>query len=546
MTAPIRHLLKATVDNKTNLESHAREPNSDKTDDLLDQPTFVGPSSDTAQENDDGNLNIGIAANGSIVGNYELLGEIARGAMGVVYRARHQTLGRLAAIKMILDPDAVGAGVHERFDAEAKAAATLDHPGIVALFETGRWNGYPYFAMAYVDGESLLERLRGGPMTPTQAARMSRDIANAMSHAHGRRIIHRDLKPANILIDTDGHPHITDFGVCKDLSSSSQLTTAGELVGTPHYMPPEQAGASDVPLGPAADVYSIGAVLFAMLTGRPPFLAATPIDVVAQVLTQEPVSPRALNATVPVELSVITMKCLRKKPNQRYRDAGELASDLDRYLNGHPIQARPPSLYDRVHLFLQRHVFFASVSGTAVLALLALMAFVFVSYIRTRDQLATVEVELEQTRMQLNNERTVTSRFLRQRSSANDTDSRASIIAQYEMDRLAGAYLQVVDSTPDLALQLAIEAAQFSIEHHIPLPHELESRLIEVTSPDGTTSGETHLEVALTLEERITLAWKQVVQPMSAAERTLFGLRSVEEPAVAIPVSTPNQTPPTP
>ncbi|MCM2372397.1 serine/threonine-protein kinase [Aporhodopirellula aestuarii] len=524
------------MDNKTKLESHAIEPVPDE---LLDLPTFIGPASGSRPRNVAGDENAGIAACGSIVGQYELLGEIARGAMGVVYRARHQKLGRLAAIKMILDPDAVGADVHERFETEAKAAATLDHPGIVALFETGRWNGYPYFAMAYVDGESLLERLRSGPMTPTQAAGMAQQVSEAMAHAHKRHIIHRDLKPANILIDSEGVPHITDFGVCKDLSSSSHLTTAGELVGTPHYMPPEQAGACDSPLGPAADVYSIGAVLFAMLTGRPPFLAATPVDVVAQVLTQEPVSPKALNANIPVELSVITMKCLRKKPQQRYRDASELAADLARYLDGKPIQARPPSLYDRVHLFLQRHVFFASVSGTAVLVLLSLMGFVFASLLQTRVQLATVEVELDQTQRQLANERRLTTRFLSQRSNLSADEDRQSFITQYEMDRLSSAVEQVAESAPDVALQLAIEAAKFSIEHEIQLPETVESLLVAATTPDGETAGEDSSN-GMSLAERISLAQQRIILPMSAEDRTLFGLPSLETTPAVPP------TPPTP
>ena len=530
MSARASLFLKTIVDNKTNLESHAIDPIPDDMDDLLDQPTVTTPPVELNSLSSGDKPGAGIAATGSIVGHYELLGEIARGAMGVVYRARHQTLGRLAAIKMILDPDAVGADVHERFDAEAKAAATLDHPGIVALFESGRWNGYPYFAMAYVDGESLLERLRGGPMPPLQAARMARDISQAMAHAHERHIIHRDLKPANILIDSEDRPHITDFGVCKDLSSSSQLTSAGELVGTPHFMPPEQAGASDAPLGPPADVYSIGAVLFAMLTGRPPFLAATPIDVVAQVLTQDPVSPRALNVNVPVELSVITMKCLRKKAQQRYIDANALAADLNRYLTGEPIQARPPSFYERMQLFLQRHVFFASVSGTAVLALLAVMIFVFASFLRTRNQLATVEVELEQTRLQLNNERRLTSQFLRMRSNAIGTDNRESIIRQYEMNRLAAAIKQTSESSPDLALQLMIEAAAFSIETKTPLPEKVKQRLIDQTSlpaseNDAPSPDETQATVqSLSIGDRVELARRLVQRPMSEAERALFGL----------------------
>jgi serine/threonine protein kinase len=527
-----------------NLDSAASPTshNGDFDDDVLDDPTLVG-STELKDLNESGNHPrgsvAGIAPIGSIVGQYELLDEIARGAMGVVYRARHQTLGRMAAVKMILDADAVSSDVRERFETEARAAATLNHPGIVALFESGHWNGYPYFAMAYVDGESLLQRLRNGPMTPKQAAEMIACVSEAMAHAHARQIIHRDLKPANILIDSSGKPHITDFGVCKDLASSSNLTTAGEMVGTPHYMPPEQAGMANVPLGPAADVYSLGAVLFAMLTGRPPFLAATPIEVVSQVLTQDPVSPRALNSSVPIELSVITMKCLRKNPVQRYADAGELAADVNRFLSGQPILAKPPSMFDRLGLLLQRHVFFASVSSSVALAMLALTFFVFVSLMKSRRDLAETQEQLQLVQTQLNGERLVTSRFLRRQSDSEN--NRATIINNYELERLTDAIEQFSESNPELALQLTIETARFSIANKLEFPDKFRSRLVDAAQANAPNED----LMKLTLNELIEQAEKQVVRPMSSSERKVFGLPVDEVQPESSPLSQSTESPPT-
>ncbi|TWU56491.1 Serine/threonine-protein kinase PrkC [Rubripirellula tenax] len=525
-------------------------PDESIDNDDLDQPTIVGPKEDSPSEDRSG-ASCGFASIGSIVGQYELLGEIARGGMGVVYRARHQRLGRLAAIKMILDPDEAGDRAHDRFDTEAKAAATLDHPGIVSLFESGHWNGYPYFAMAYVDGKSLSDELRSGPLKPVQAANLAASISDAMAHAHDRHIVHRDLKPANILIDEKGQPHITDFGVCKDLSASSELTTAGELVGTPHYMPPEQAGMAGVPLGPAADVYSIGAVLFAMLTGRPPFLAATPIEVVSQVLTQDPVSPRALNASVPIELSTIAMKCLRKNAKQRYPHAKDLADDLHRFLKGEPILARPPSLIDRFQILLRRHVFVASVSSTGALALIAMMLFLFVSLTRTRDNLATTQIDLDKVEAQLKSERITVARFLRTRSVSPSGTDPIKVIQQFEMDRIVDAHLQATPTHPDLAMELAVEAAKWSVSNDLELPENifdfLRNEVMRQQPSDAAAERKKTSQVVegsdlyaeledasasdrSILDKLIDVARKQIVKPMSNADRRLFGLRVDEKP----------------
>ena len=254
-------------------------------------------------------------------GDYELLEEIARGGMGVVFKARQVNLNRIVALKMILAGQFAGEEDVQRFYTEAEAAANLDHPGIVPIFEIGEHQGQHYFSMGFVDGESLAHKVVDGPIPPREAAELVKKICDAMAYAHERGVIHRDLKPANILIDRNGQPKVTDFGLAKKTEADSNLTGTGQILGTPAYMPPEQAsGKTDV--GPLADVYSIGAILYCLLTGRPPFQAANPMDTLLQVLDQDPVSPRALNSAIPRDLARVSSKMPRKelKPPISVRD----------------------------------------------------------------------------------------------------------------------------------------------------------------------------------------------------------------------------------
>jgi len=241
---------------------------------------------------------------------------------------------------MILPGQFAGETEVRRFHAEAQAGGPLDHPGIVPVFEVGQQDGHHFLAMAFVDGPSLEARLRDGPLPQREAAALVRQVAEAIAAAHDRGIIHRDLKPQNILLDEGGRPKVTDFGLAKRLEGGAELTGTGQVLGTPSYMPPEQAsGAKDV--GPAADVYALGAVLYALLTGRPPFQAATAIDTILQVMEQEPAAPHTLNRRIDRDLETICLKCLEKSPARRYPSARELAADLERYLDGQPIRARP-------------------------------------------------------------------------------------------------------------------------------------------------------------------------------------------------------------
>ena len=245
-------------------------------------------------------------------GDYELLAEIARGGMGVVYRARQRSLQRIVALKMIRAGELASEAEIQRFHVEAEAAANLDHPGIVPIYEVGQHAGQHYFSMGYVEGDSLAARVALGPLPPRWAAELVREVAQAVQYAHEQGVIHRDLKPANILLDRTGRPRVTDFGLAKRVASDSNLTLSGQVIGTPSYMPPEQAAGHADQIGPSADVYALGAVLYALLTGRPPFQAATPADTLWQVLEQDPVPLRQLNPAVPRDLETIALKCLEK------------------------------------------------------------------------------------------------------------------------------------------------------------------------------------------------------------------------------------------
>ena len=254
-------------------------------------------------------------------GNYSLIRKLASGGMGVVYLARQESLGREVALKMILTGEHASPAEIHRFHMEAEAAAKLDHPGIVPIFEVGEQDGQHYFSMGYVEGGSLAARIKPGPLPTRQAADLVRRVAEAVEYAHQCGIIHRDLKPSNILLDREGHPKVTDFGLAKQVSGLSHLTMSGQVVGTPTYMSPEQAAARTDDVGPRSDLYSLGALLYCLITGRPPFQSATVVETLRQVLEQEPVSPRQLNSSVSRDLETICLKCLQKEPVKRYESA---------------------------------------------------------------------------------------------------------------------------------------------------------------------------------------------------------------------------------
>ncbi len=273
-------------------------------------------------------------------GDYELLSELGRGGMGVVYKARQISLNRVVALKMLLRGKYASGSDQARFRAEAEAIARLEHPHIVPVYEVGQLDGHVFFSMKYVKGQTLAQRLVAGPIPGRQAARILAPVSRAIDFAHHRGVLHRDLKPSNILIDGNGQPHVTDFGLAKQVKDAASLTATGAVLGTPAYMSPEQAAGNRGQVGPSSDVYSLGTVLYHMITGQPPFKGDSPVDVVFMVLEQDPPLARTVNPQVDRDLEMIATRCLQKPPDLRYESAAGLASDLEAYLNDEPVSAR--------------------------------------------------------------------------------------------------------------------------------------------------------------------------------------------------------------
>ncbi len=296
-------------------------------------------------------------------GPYELIREIGRGGMGVVYEARQKGLDRSVAVKMILAGHLASPELVRRFQAEAKAAARLRHSNIVHIHEVGQLHGQDFFAMEYIDGRSLAERIAEGPIDAAAAVRLVATVARAVEHLHRQGIVHRDLKPSNILLDSDGQPYVTDFGLAKVFAAGSDMTATGVIAGTPSYMAPEQASGRRAEIGPAADVYSLGAILYELLTGVPPFRAESPLDTLMEVLGGDPAMPRTLNSHVPRGLELICLKCLAKEPRERYPSAAALADDLDRFARGEVLQVRPPTPLQRFWSWTRRQPALASRLG---------------------------------------------------------------------------------------------------------------------------------------------------------------------------------------
>ncbi|MCI0334056.1 MAG: serine/threonine protein kinase [Planctomycetes bacterium] len=292
----------------------------------------------------------GAGSSAQTFGDYELFEELGRGGMGVVYRARQKSLDRIVALKIVLGGAAATRADLARFRGEAETAARLNHPNIVPVYDVGQHDGLPYFTMRFVRGTTLAQRLADGPLPGREAAELLAPVVRAIAKAHRQGVLHRDLKPSNILIDAEGRPYVSDFGLAKRLlpeptddprtQPHQANTQTGAILGTPGYMSPEQAAGRRGVIGSSTDIYSLGAILYAMLTGRPPFQAASPVDTVMLVLEQDPISPQVLNPRVDRDLEMIALKCLQKPTELRYATADGLAADLEAYLADEPVSAR--------------------------------------------------------------------------------------------------------------------------------------------------------------------------------------------------------------
>jgi tetratricopeptide (TPR) repeat protein len=326
-----------------------------------------------------------------VIPGYEILGELGRGGMGVVYQAWQRGLKRLVALKMLLTGPYAGPEQLARFRAEAEAVARLQHPSIVQIYEIGEVEGRPYFVLEYVEGGSLDRKLSGNPVPPKQAARQVQALADGVAAAHQAGVIHRDLKPANVLVGKGEALKVADFGLAKQVGAAPGQTKTGDVMGTPSYMAPEQAAGNPKDVGPACDIYALGAILYEMLTGRPPFKGASTWDTVQLVIATDPVPPARLNPQLPRDLETICLKCLHKDPHRRYPTAGELAEDLRRFLAGEPIRARPVGVAERAWRWARRNPAVAAVSAACVLILVGSLVGMTALYVNAEAHRAQAE-----------------------------------------------------------------------------------------------------------------------------------------------------------
>ena len=358
--------------------SPREEPDDDKkplTQSPAEMPTLVGTGDSFSGERDAGEP--AFSESGSSpdevgseqqFGKYTLLKELGRGGMGVVYLAQQADLDRKVAVKMILSSRLASDEDVRRFHAESKAAARLQHPNIVGIHDAGQWNGQHYFTMDFIDGPGLSEWVRCNNPTLEQRVECLAAVARAVHYLHEQGIVHRDLKPSNILVDANDRPFVTDFGLARVFDSESRQTQTGTILGTPSYMPPEQAAGKLSEISPRSDVYSLGAILYELLCGRPPFQHDNPLDVLVDVLEGEPDRPTQINPKLPRELELVCLKCLEKVPEKRYATARELADDLERFLRSEPVAAKPANVWQWMRRWARRQPALVSRLGGLIVA----------------------------------------------------------------------------------------------------------------------------------------------------------------------------------
>lgn len=361
---PTLHMTKGTDEKAiTNDERQAIRP---------DRSSFLIPHSSFTQD-----YPMSTPADQEVVPGYEILRELGRGGMGVVYKARQLSLQRIVALKMILSGAHARTRDLDRFRSEAQAVARLHHPNIVEIYEFGEHHDLPYYSLEFVEGGNLARKIRGRPLPPLEAARITEELARAIHYCHQRGILHRDLKPSNILLTADGVAKIGDFGLAKQLEISGDLTKSGMVMGTPSYMAPEQTQGRSRDVGPHTDTYALGTILYEMLSGRPPFKADSVLETMEQVGSQEPSPPSRFQSKVPRDLETICLKAMAKEPHRRYRSALDLAQDLERFQSGESILARREGTLRRLWRKVRRRPL-TSIAFLLVIALaVAIIAFLY-------------------------------------------------------------------------------------------------------------------------------------------------------------------------
>ncbi len=398
-------LVRALESRAENIEKTGQRGRSDGDQaTTVDSPTALG-----SRGIDPGGFSLK-SSRGPREAGYEILEELGRGGMGVVLKAHQVSLNRTVALKVVKSGSFATEAEVIRFQNEAEAVAQLDHPHIVPIYEVGQWGDQHFFTMKLVSGTSLDKRLELYAADPRAAARIVITVAEAVHHAHQRGILHRDLKPANILLDEQGEPHVTDFGLAKRLNGGEDATHSGALLGTPSYMSPEQASGTRTGLSTATDVYGLGTILYALLAGRAPFAGTTLVDTLDMVRMQAPEPPSAVNRAVPRDLEIICLKCLEKEPRQRYSSARDLAEDIGRWLAGMPIQARPVGTLTRALMWCRRNRALAGLAALLVMALLGGLAGITWKW---------READRERTKVEAVNE-LLTERLLGQASAVMD------------------------------------------------------------------------------------------------------------------------------
>ena len=424
-------------------------------------------------------------------GDYEILEEVARGGMGVVYKARQTSLKRVVALKMILAGRLANETDVQRFRGEAEAAARLDHHGIVPIYEVGDHDGQHYFSMGYVGGGSLPDLVKNGPLNPASAAELLNEICTAVAYAHDRGVVHRDLKPSNVLLDENGRPRITDFGLAKRVGGDGDLTATGQILGTPSYMSPEQAG-GDKTVDTRTDVYAMGALLYFLVTARPPFLAGRPMDTVRLVIETNPNPPMKLNSAVDLDLQTITLKCLEKDPSDRYASAQELSSDLSRFLCNEPIHARPIGPVAKLTRWCKRKPVTAGLI-IGCTALVAACAIVGPGLLRKQNELASENARLNRQVAKAQADAAIRA----SETTRPDTD----LAEEATSEESKSNELTAVRTIDFLMIPFAVNTADASLDDYA---EELEALLSAATElPDAKIVIRAHADPTKTLSEAV-------------------------------------------